>query len=119
MTMKKIILIAAAIISLSGCGLYSKYERPDISFTDSLYRRVSEADDTTSLASLKWEELFTDPQLQRWIKLGIENNTDLNLARFKVQEARAALISAKGALLPGVSAGVQGGTPGTVSCYRR
>ena len=115
MTMKKIILIAVAVLSLSSCGLYSKYERPDVSFTDSLYRRVSEAQDTSSLASLKWEELFTDPQLQYWIKLGIENNTVLNLARFKVQEARAALISAKGALLPGVSGSVQGGTPGTVT----
>ena len=113
--MKKIILITVAVLSLSSCGLYTKYERPDVSFTDSLYRRVSEAQDTSSLASLKWEELFTDPQLQYWIKLGINNNTDLNLARFKVAEARAALISAKGALLPGVTAGVQGGTPGTIT----
>ena len=115
MTMKKIILIAAAILSLSSCGLYTKYERPDVSFTDSLYRRVSEADDTASLATLKWNELFTDPELQKWIRVGVNNNMDLNLARFKVQEAQAALMSAKGALLPGVSASVQGGTPGTVT----
>ena len=113
--MKKIILIASAILSLSSCGLYTKYERPDVSFTDSLYRRVSDADDTTSLATLNWDELFTDPELQKWIRIGIENNTDLNLARFKVQEAQAALMSAKGALLPGVSASVHGGTPGTVT----
>ena len=115
MTMKKIILIASAILSLSSCGLYTKYECPDESFTASLSRRVSDADDTTSLATLNWDELFTDPELQRWIRIGIENNTDLNLARFKVQEAQAALLSAKGALLPGVSASVQGGTPGTVT----
>ena len=115
MTMKKIILIATAILSLSSCGLYTKYERPDVSFTDSLYRRVSEADDTASLATLKWNELFTDPELQKWIRVGVNNNMDLNLARFKVQEAQAALMSAKGALLPGVSASVQGGTPGTVT----
>ena len=113
--MKKIILIATAILSLSSCGLYTKYERPDVSFTDSLYRRVSEADDTASLATLKWNELFTDPELQKWIRVGVNNNMDLNLARFKVQEAQAALMSAKGALLPGVSASVQGGTPGTVT----
>ena len=91
MTMKNIILIATAVFSLSSCGLYTKYERPDVSFTDSLYRRVSDADDTTSLATLKWEDLFTDPELQRWIKIGVDNNTDLNLARFKVQEAQASL----------------------------
>lgn len=115
MTMKKIILIAFAVLSLSGCGLYTKYERPDVSFTDSLYRRVSEAEDTTSIASMKWEELFTDPILQKWIRLGLDNNTDLNVARFKVEEAQAALLTARWAFLPGVSASVQGGTPGTVT----
>ena len=115
MTMKKIILTVVAVLSLSGCGLYTKYERPDVSFTDSLYRRVSEATDTSSIASLKWEELFTDPQLQRWIKIGLDNNTDLNVARFKVEEAEASLLSARWAFLPGVSASVQGGTPGTVT----
>lgn len=113
--MKKIILIAFAVLSLSGCGLYTKYERPDVSFTDSLYRRVSEAEDTTSIASMKWEELFTDPILQKWIRLGLDNNTDLNVARFKVEEAQAALLTARWAFLPGVSASVQGGTPGTVT----
>lgn len=113
--MKKIILTVVAVLSLSGCGLYTKYERPDVSFTDSLYRRVSEATDTSSIASLKWEELFTDPQLQRWIKIGLDNNTDLNVARFKVEEAEASLLSARWAFLPGVSASVQGGTPGTVT----
>ncbi len=113
--MKKIILIAFAVLSLSGCGLYTKYERPDVSFTDSLYRRVSEAEDTTSIASMKWEELFTDPILQKWIRLGLDNNTDLNVARFKVEGAQAALLTARWAFLPGVSASVQGGTPGTVT----
>lgn len=113
--MKKIILTVVAVLSLYGCGLYTKYERPDVSFTDSLYRRVSEATDTSSIASLKWEELFTDPQLQRWIKIGLDNNTDLNVARFKVEEAEASLLSARWAFLPGVSASVQGGTPGTVT----
>ena len=77
--MKRLILIAATLLSLSSCGLYTKYERPDVSFTDSLYRRVSDADDTTSLATLKWEDLFTDPELQRWIKIGVDNNTDLRM----------------------------------------
>lgn len=113
--MKKLTLIIIAVLSLSGCGLYTKYERPDVSFTDSLYRRVSDSQDTSSIASLKWEELFTDPQLQRWIRLGLENNTDLNVARFKVEEAEAALLSTRWAFLPGVSASVQGGTPGTVT----
>lgn len=113
--MKRILYICLALLSLSSCGLYTKYERPDVKFTDSLYRRLPAEIDTNSLAKLKWEDLFTDPILQDWIRLGVENNTDLNVARYKVEAARAGLISARRALLPGVSGSVSGGTPGTVT----
>ena len=113
--MKRILYICLALLSLSSCGLYTKYERPDVRFTDSLYRRLPAETDTNSLAKLKWDELFTDPILQDWIRLGIENNTDLNVARQKVEAARAGLISARRALLPGVSGSISGGTPGTVT----
>ena len=113
--MKRILYICLVLLSLSSCGLYTKYERPDVGFTDSLYRRLPAETDTNSLAKLKWDELFTDPILQDWIRLGIENNTDLNVARQKVEVARAGLISARRALLPGASGSVSGGTPGTVT----
>ena len=35
-TIYKFILVISAILALSGCGIYKKYERPDISFADSL-----------------------------------------------------------------------------------
>lgn len=111
----KVLIITAAALCLGSCGLYTKYERPDVSFTDSLYRRFPSAADTNSIAQLHWTEVFTDPVLQEWIRIGVENNTDLNVARQKVEIARANLISAKWALLPGVSGSVSGGTPGTVN----
>ena len=44
------------------CGIYKKYERPENVVADStLFGEV--VTDTTSLASLGWRELFTDPQL--------------------------------------------------------
>ena len=114
-TIYKIVLAAAAVFILGSCGLYTKYERPDVSFADSLYRRISTATDTTTIATLKWNDLFTDPILQNWIRVGIENNTDLNVARKRIEVARAGLISAKWALLPGASGSISGGTTGTVS----
>lgn len=117
--MKQIIyrlsLVVIAALTLESCGLYTKYERPDLGFADSLYRRLPECTDTTHIAQLRWDELFTDPILQEWIKLGIENNTDLNVARHKIEIARASLNAAKWALLPGVNGSVSGGTPGTVT----
>jgi NodT family efflux transporter outer membrane factor (OMF) lipoprotein len=114
-TIYKIVLAAAAVFILGSCGLYTKYERPDVSFSDSLYRRISTATDTTTIATLKWNDLFTDPILQNWIRVGIENNTDLNVARKRIDVARAGLISAKWALLPGASGSISGGTTGAVS----
>ena len=111
----KIVIAAAALLSLGSCGLYSKYERPDVSFSDSLYRRLPSETDTASIATLKWNDLFTDPVLQNWIKVGLENNSDLNIARQRIESARAGLLSAKWALLPGATASVSGGTPGSIS----
>lgn len=109
------VLIAAAVLTLGSCGLYTKYERPDVSFADSLYRRFPSDADTNSLAKLSWTDLFTDPILQNWIRLGIDNNTDLNVARQRIEIAKASLVSAKWALLPGASGSVSGGTPGNVT----
>ena len=114
-TLYKLAVAAVALLSLSSCGLYTKYERPDVSFSDSLYRRLPSDADTSSIATLKWDDLFTDPILQSWIRVGIENNTDLNVARKRIEIAEAGLMSAKWALLPGVSGNVSGGTPGSIS----
>ena len=108
-TLYKLAVAAVALLSLSSCGLYTKYERPDVSFSDSLYRRLPSDADTSSIATLKWDDLFTDPILQSWIRVGIENNTDLNVARKRIEIAEAGLMSAKWALLPGVSGNVSGG----------
>ena len=105
--------IAVALLSLSSCGLYKKYEREQMWFVDSLYRRMETPDERTSAASISWDNMFTDPILQEWIQLGLDYNTDLNVARHRVQEAEAALLSAKWALLPGASFTAQGGAPGT------
>ena len=105
----RFILLVAGIVSLSSCGLYREYERPEVGFTDSLYRRLPETKDNISLAQMSWEELFTDPMLREWITLGLKHNTDLNVAIFKVEEAEASLMAARGAFLPGVSFNANGG----------
>ena len=111
----KIILVITAALAFASCGIYKKYERPDISFADSLYRRLPTQTDTSNIAMLRWDELFTDPILQEWIKLGVENNTDLKIAKQRVDIARANLNAAKWALFPGANGSISGGTPGTVT----
>lgn len=113
--MKRIIYIAIAALALSSCGLYKQYERQDIHFVDSLYRRISAPQDSISTGTIAWERIFTDPLLQEWINIGLEYNTDLNVARLKVKEADAALLAARWALLPGAEFNAQGGLPGQFS----
>lgn len=104
------ILITCLLAStLSSCHIYRAYERPDaITVSDSLYRQPVTAEDTTSLASLSWKELFTDPQLQQLIEAGLAHNTDLGIARLKVKEAEALLMTSRLSYLPSVSQTPQG-----------
>lgn len=93
-------IMAIAAVVLCSCSVYRKYERPEVD-VPSFYRDVESAD-TVSFASLPWRQLFTDPQLQRLIDSALVRNTDLNVARLKVTEARAALLRARLACLPSV-----------------
>ena len=113
--MKRIIYIAITALALSSCGLYKQYEREDMQFVDSLYRRMNVPQDSISTGSIAWERIFTDPLLQEWINTGLEYNTDLNVARLKVKEAEASLLAARWALLPGADFSAQGGLPGQFS----
>ena len=109
------ILITITFLSLTGCGLYRQYEREEMYFVDSLYRRMSVPADSISTAVMSWDVMFTDPLLQEWIQTGLDYNTDLHVARLKVQEAEAALLAARWALLPGADFTMQGGLPGQFS----
>jgi NodT family efflux transporter outer membrane factor (OMF) lipoprotein len=109
------ILITITFLSLTGCGLYRQYEREEMYFVDSLYRRMSPRAEGFSTGNISWDVMFTDPLLQEWIETGILYNSDLNVARLKVQEAEAALLAARWALLPGADFTMQGGLPGQFS----
>ena len=111
----KSLILTITILSLHSCSLYKKYEREQMWFVDSLYRRMEITGDTLSAATVAWDHMFTDPILQEWIQLGLDYNTDLNVARHRVQEAEAALLSARWALLPGATFTAQGGAPGNFS----
>ena len=103
--MKKILIICAAA-ALTGCGIYKPYTRPEVT-TAGLYGSAETAD-TTTLGDIRWQEMFTDPQLQALIALALENNTDLLSAGWRVKEAEATLKSARLAYLPSFNFAPQG-----------
>ena len=109
MNCKQIIIMLPAILSLSSCGIYTNYHRPESLPVDSLYRDVPKAiQDTASLADLSWRELFTDSLLVKWIEVGLEKNSDIQTARLLTEEAQASLQASRLAFLPSVSLAPQG-----------
>jgi NodT family efflux transporter outer membrane factor (OMF) lipoprotein len=104
-------LIAATL--LTGCGLYNKYERPDVkadgivrdpaSLTDTLV-----VTDTESFGNMPWRSVFTDPQLQSLIQQGLDNNPDLLNAALNVKQVNEALKIARLAFLPSLTLTPQG-----------
>ena len=111
--MKKIMIFMSAALLLSSCGLYNKYERPEVdtkglvrdpqSLTDTLA-----VQDTATFGNMPWRSVFTDPQLQALIQQGLDNNPDLLNAALNVKMVNEALKVAKLAFLPSVAVSPQG-----------
>lgn len=106
--MKKLIIIFAAA-AMAGCGIYKPYTRPEEIKTDGLYGQGVETVDTMTLGNISWQEMFTDPYLQQLIQQGLDNNTDLQSAYWRVKEAEATLKSARLAYLPSFNFAPNGG----------
>ena len=113
MKKNKIIALASVAVLLNSCGLYNKYERPDVN-TQGLVRDVVADNDTlavthtASLGNLPWRSVFTDPQLQQHIEYALAHNTNLLNAALNVKMVEAQLISAKLAFVPAFSFTPQG-----------
>ena len=113
--MKKYILfMMSAVALLSSCGVYTKYERPEVNTKGIIRDVVSDVDtlkataDTTTFANLPWRQVFTDPQLQALIQQGLDKNPDLLNAALNVQIVESQLKMSKLAFLPQVTFSPQG-----------
>ena len=111
--MKKLLTIMSATLLLGSCGIYNKYERPDVNATGLVRDTASVSDtlavaDTASFGNLPWREVFTDPQLQALIEQGLENNVDLLNAALNVKMVEAQLTAAKLAFVPSFTFSPQG-----------
>ncbi|HEY6974524.1 MAG TPA: efflux transporter outer membrane subunit [Nitrospiraceae bacterium] len=94
--------LAALSMLLISCAMGPDYKRPDIPTSDSF--RMAEAEkDLPSLANVPWWELYRDEELQKLIRVALEENKDLKRAVATVDEFAARLLVAKTDFAPQMS----------------
>lgn len=99
----KRILFLLLLLFTAACSVLRKDRFPDLTPGKDLYRDEG-TDDSSGIAGIPWQELFTDPHLQEIINTALTNNNDLRVARARMSRAEAALLQARLEFFPSLSA---------------
>ena len=100
--MRSLILAVFSLLLLA-CAMGPDYSRPDIPTSDS-FRMAEEPKDLPSLANMPWWELYQDEELQRLIRIALEENKDLKRAVASIDEFQARLYTARMDFAPQLNA---------------
>jgi multidrug efflux system outer membrane protein len=95
----------AALSVLTGCTVGPNYHRPVITPPEAFRGAAIPAPDPTSLADLKWFEVFRDERLQELIRTALAQNYDLRDAVARVEATRAILGITRADQFPTIEAG--------------
>ncbi|UGU17611.1 efflux transporter outer membrane subunit [Sinomicrobium kalidii] len=101
----KITAIAGFAFLVQSCFVAKNYERPELEEAEGTFRTDELPQDSLSMADISWEELFTDPYLQDYIRKGLENNLDIRMAIQQIVSAEAYMKQGKAGYFPTLSAG--------------
>ncbi|MGB8194794.1 MAG: TolC family protein [Chitinophagaceae bacterium] len=99
---KYLFIISLLATVLASCKVTKSYELPDLQKDDRF--RGSNSNDTSSIAGLRWQEVFTDTILQKLIAQGISQNLDLQVAYTRIRQAQAYYQQSRSAFLPSLNA---------------
>ena len=102
MTIKYKIVVVTLAGTLLSCNTAKYLEQPPVD-VNALYGDIAVTDPTT-IASVHWEDIFTDPLLQNLIMEGLANNTDLQIATQRVLAAEASFRQGRTSLFPSINA---------------
>ncbi|TKI05983.1 efflux transporter outer membrane subunit [Martelella alba] len=90
-----------AVLSLAGCTLQPKYERPALPVKNAWGQDPTQG---ASVANVKWRDFYRDSRLQTLISLALEHNRDYQVAALNVQTAQAQFRIERSALFPTIDA---------------
>ena len=99
---RQIFILLFLLLTFSACKVTKNYERPALK-TETLYRDQSSTD-TSSIATMPWQDLFTDDILKKLIREGLDRNLNLQNAIQNIIQAQALLQQSKLAFLPTLTA---------------
>lgn len=101
----KYIVLLGAIVGLQSCFVAKDYQRPEAEIVNEKYFRTDEIQqDSLSIATLSWKEVFTDVQLNQYIDQALTNNLDIRMALQNIEVAQAYLRQGKAAYFPTLNA---------------
>jgi multidrug efflux system outer membrane protein len=97
----KRLALAALILLLTSCAMGPDYQRPAITTGEAF--RMATAKEAASIANLPWWELLRDKELQKLVRIALEENRDLQRAVASVEEFQARAQVAKMDFAPQLS----------------
>ncbi|CAM3049721.1 efflux transporter outer membrane subunit [Flavobacterium frigoris] len=100
----RVALLGLTATVMQSCFVAKDYKRPELKTAD-LYRNEVVSTDTTSLANVSWDKIFTDPLLQGYISKGLQNNLDIRIAMQNIVAAQATMKQGKSGYFPSLSVG--------------
>jgi multidrug efflux system outer membrane protein len=103
--MRSLIVTALAVL-LASCAVGPDYSRPNIPTFDSFRMVEKDGGAAISIANLPWWELLKDEELQKLIRVALEENKDLKRAVAAVEEFQARLFIARTDFAPQMNATV-------------
>ena len=98
------------LMMAGSCGLYKNYTpaETDRAENERLLGGLPVTTDSVNLAVLPWQSLYEDELLQELIRRGLTGNTDLNIAKLRIDQAEASLKAARLAFFPSLALTPQG-----------
>lgn len=102
--LNQVFLLGLVVFTFQACVVTKEYERPSLAEQAATYRTDHLPQDSTSMATVSWKELFTDPMLQAYIDTALQNNMDIRTALRQIDIAEAYLRQARVAHFPSVIA---------------
>lgn len=104
-TMKfiKYSILSLAFLTLQSCFVAKEYTSPEMEITSKKFRTDQLPQDSLSMATLSWKEIFTDPILQNYIEEGLKNNMDIRIALKQMDIAQAYFNQGKAGFLPSLN----------------